>query len=166
MKNRNLIIWLTAIISALCLFFLSYTWKANQINDAAIKYGTVAGKYLPAKKQTYIDSLWKESVYLGSTTDEVYKRQLQKGLDLQGGLHVILEVSPLEVIKSLSGNSTDPKFRQALTDAQAAQANSSASFTQLFYDAYAKQGGNKLATIFFFFFNRSKINYHSSGGVV
>ncbi|MES2795207.1 MAG: protein translocase subunit SecDF [Bacteroidota bacterium] len=166
MKNKNITIWLTIVISILCIFFLTYTWKANSINDEATKFGTVNGKLVPAKRQAYIDSLWKENVFLGSTTEEVFRRQLQKGLDLQGGLHVILEVSPTEVIKSLSGNTTDPKFRQALANAQAAQATSNVSINQLFYNEYAKLGGKSLATIFANSTNRGKINYQSSDAEV
>ncbi len=166
MKNKNVTIWLTGIISLLCLFFLTYTWKANNINDDAIKYASKSGKYVPAKKQNFIDSLWKEKVFLGSTTEEVFKRQLQKGLDLQGGLHVILEVSPIEIIRSLSGNSTDAKFRKALTDAQNAQATSNENINNLFYDAYAKAGGTSLAIVFANSTNRGKINYQSSNAEV
>lgn len=166
MKNKNITIWLTLAISALCLFFLTYTWKANSINEAADKFATIGGKLLPAKRQSYIDSLWKEKVYLGSTTQEVYNRQLQKGLDLQGGLHVILEVSPSDIIRSLSGNSNDPKFRQALSDAQKAQATSNQNIQQLFYQSYSKLGGTSLATIFANSTNRGKINYQSSDAEV
>jgi SecD/SecF fusion protein len=162
MKNKNITIWLTAAISALCIFFLTYTWKANQINDAATSFATVGGKVLPAKRLSYIDSLWKEKVYLGSTTEQVFQRQLQKGLDLQGGLHVILEISPIEVIKSLSNNSNDPIFTAAIKQALASQATSNESVNQLFYNAYAKLGGKSLATIFSNSTNRGKINYQSS----
>ena len=166
MKNKNITIWLTAAISALCVFFLTYTWKANSINDEAIKYATINGKVSNIKKTAFIDSVWKEKVFLGSTTQEVFARQLQKGLDLQGGLHVILEVSPTEVIRSLSGNSTDPKFRQALADAQKAQATSNENINNLFYNAYAKNGGGNLATIFANSTNRGKITYQSSDAEV
>jgi SecD/SecF fusion protein len=167
MQNKNITIWLTLAISALCIFFLTYTWKANSINDAASKFALSAdGKQNPAKRQGYIDSLWKEKVYLGSTTEEVFKRQLQKGLDLQGGLHVILEVSPVEVIRSLSGNNSDPKFRQALADAQKAQATSSDNFSNLFFAAYDKLGGQKLSAIFANSTNRGTINYQSSNAEV
>jgi SecD/SecF fusion protein len=167
MKNKNITIWLTLAISALCIFFLTYTWKANSINDAASKFAlSIDGKQNPAKRQGYIDSLWKEKVFLGSTTEEVFKRQLQKGLDLQGGLHVILEVSPVEVIRSLSGNNPDPKFRQALVDAQKAQANSSENFSTLFFSAYDKLGGQKLSAIFANSTNRGTINYQSSNAEV
>jgi SecD/SecF fusion protein len=168
MKNKSITIWLTVAVSILCVFFLTYTWKANSINDAAVKYATGAdGKVVPAKRQNYIDSLWKEKVFLGSTTEEVFKRQLQKGLDLQGGLHVILEVSPIEVIKSLSGNSIDPNFRKALANATAAQATSSENINKLFFDEFAKvSNGQKLATIFANSTNRGKINFQSSDAEV
>lgn len=168
MKNKSITIWLTAALSALSLFFLSYTWKANQINDEATAYATAKdGKLVPGKRQSYIDSLWKKTIYLGSTTEDVFKRQLQKGLDLQGGLNVILEVSPIEIIKSLSGNNTSQAFRKSLADAQAAQATSNENIVKLFYDAWAKNSnGQGLATVFANSTNRGKISYQSSDAEV
>jgi SecD/SecF fusion protein len=168
MKNKSFTIWLTAALTILSLFFLSYTWKANQINDEATKYATDKGGLIStSKRQSFIDSLWKKSVFLGSTTEDVFKRQLQKGLDLQGGLNVILEVSPMEIIKSLSGNNNSPAFRKSLADAQASQATSNENIVQLFYQAWAKNSnGQNLASIFANSTNRGKINYQSSDAEV
>lgn len=168
MKYKNFTIWFTGILTALSLFFLSYTWKANQLNDEATKYATGKdGKVTSTKRVSYLDSLWKTNVYLGSTTEQVFQRQLQKGLDLQGGLNVILEVSPIEIIRSLSGNNNSPAFRKSLEDATKLQATSNENIVQLFYQSFAKNApGQSLATIFANSTNRGKINYQSSDAEV
>jgi SecD/SecF fusion protein len=168
MQNKSIVMWLTGALTVLSLFFLSYTWKANQINDQATQYATAKdGKVVPAKRQSFIDSLWKKSVYLGATTEDVFKRQLQKGLDLQGGLNVILEVSPMEIINSLSGNNNSAAFRKSLTDAKSAQATSNENIVQLFYKAWASNSnGQGLASVFANSANRDKINYQSSDAEV
>ena len=168
MRYKNGIIALTAIISALCLFFFSFTWKADSIRSDAAAFATSKdGKYDPVKNQVYIDSLWNKSVYLGFTLKEVTELELHKGLDLQGGLHVVLEVSPVELLKSLAGQSNDPDFLKALAEAQKAQTNSQDSFQESFYQAFAKvSNGRPLASIFSNSVNRDKISSNSTDAVV
>jgi SecD/SecF fusion protein len=132
MRYKSAIIWLSTIVSALCIFFLSFTWKAGQLRDQANAYATSKdGKFDPAKRLHFIDSLWKQPVYIGYTFQEVTQYALHKGLDLEGGLHAVLEVSPVEILRALSGKSNDPNFEKALSEANAAQANSSKSFNDL-----------------------------------
>lgn len=122
MRYKSAIIWLSTIVSALCIFFLSFTWKSSQLKDQAIKYATAAdGKVDAAKRLHFIDSLWKQPVYIGYTLQEVTQYALQKGLDLEGGLHAVLEVSPAEILRALSGKSNDPAFEKALAAAGAAR---------------------------------------------
>ncbi|MFN8354629.1 MAG: protein translocase subunit SecDF [Spirosomataceae bacterium] len=168
MRNKNVIIVLTALISALCLFFLSFTWVKTSIMDDAVSYATRNGKYDPKLKQRYVDSLWQQPVYLGTwTLKEVTEKALNLGLDLQGGMHVVLEVSPVEILSSLAGKTTDPQFREALRQAQQAQANSQANFVDLFYQTFQKVApGRKLASVFSNSTNRGKINAQSSDAEV
>ena len=168
MRYKSAIIWLSTIISALCIFFLSFTWKAGQLRDQANTYATSKdGKFDPAKRLHFIDSLWKQPVYIGYTFQEVTQYALHKGLDLEGGLHAVLEVSPVEILRALSGKSNDPNFEKALAEANAAQANSSKSFNDLFYDAFAKVAPNQtLASVFANSVNRGKISSSSSDSEV
>ncbi len=168
MRYKSAIIWLSTIISALCIFFLSFTWKANQLREEAIKYATSKdGKYDPAKRLHFIDSLWKKPVYLGYTFQEVTNYALHKGLDLEGGLHAVLEVSPVEILRAVSGKSNDPNFEKALQEAAKAQATSTKPFNELFYDAFARIAPNqKLSSIFANSVNRGKIDYNSSDSEV
>lgn len=168
MRYKSAIIWLSTIISALCIFFLSFTWKANQLREEAVKYATSKdGKYDPAKRLRFIDSLWKKPVYLGYTFQEVTNYALHKGLDLEGGLYAVLEVSPEEILRAISGKSNDPNFEKALQEASKSQAKSTKSFNELFYEAFARIAPNqKLASIFANSVNRGKIDYNSSDSEV
>lgn len=168
MRYKSAIIWLSAIISGLCLFFLSFTWKANQLRDEAIRYATAKdGKLDPVKRVRYIDSLWKQPVYLGYTLQEVTQYALHKGLDLEGGLYAVLEVSPIEILRAISGRSNDPNFEKALQQASQNQATSTKPFNELFYEAFAQIAPQqKLASIFANSVNRGKINFNSSDNEV
>ncbi len=169
MKNRSGIILLTAIITALCLFYLSFTLVSRNVKQNADSYalqedGTV--DYF--KKQEYIDSLWNEPVYnfIGLaefTYKEVTENELNLGLDLQGGMHVTLEVSPVEILEALSGNSTDESFLKAMEMAKLQQRNSQENFTTLFFNAFSEvSNGQSLASIFANSSNRGLIDFNSS----
>ncbi|MCX2738591.1 protein translocase subunit SecDF [Pontibacter anaerobius] len=164
MRNKSLIIVLTLIVSALCLYYLSFSFVANSVQDKAEAYATDAqGNVDLAKKQTYLDSMWKEPVFMGMTYQEVKENELGLGLDLRGGMHVVLEVSPVEIIKSMSGNSKDPNFLKALERAQQLQRNSQERFTTLFAEAYREvEPDGRLSRIFSNTANRGKISFEST----
>ncbi len=163
MRNKTGIIALTLAISALCLYFLSFTFVKNSIDKDAVAAATKNGKYSSLLKQRYVDSLWQKEVYLGNTYKEVTEKSIALGLDLQGGMHVILEVSPVEILNSLAGRSADPQFREAIRRAQVAQTNSQSSFVELFYKSYQDIApGKRLSSIFANASNRSKLNSQSS----
>ncbi|MFD2573320.1 protein translocase subunit SecDF [Spirosoma soli] len=164
MQNRTGILILTGVIAAICIYFLSFTFVSRSIKADAEAYATnKQGQVDRNKKQHYLDSLWKEPVYLGSTLQEVSERELGLGLDLQGGMHVVLEVSPADILRGLSGNNRDPKFNQALKQAAEDKKTSNTSFVDLFADNFKKIAPDtKLASVFATSANRSKINYQSS----
>lgn len=140
MQNKGFIILLTVIVTTLCFYYLSFTFVSRGVQQNAIAYATgMNGEVDSNKKQAYLDSVWNKPVYslLGLkeyTYKEVKNSEISLGLDLQGGMHVTLEVSPVDIIKGLSGNSTDPAFVQALDKTIAEQKNSQKSFTALFFD--------------------------------
>jgi SecD/SecF fusion protein len=171
MRNKTGIITLTAIISLLCIYFLSFTFKARNIQEEANAFATTNGKIDYTKRQTYLDSLWKQPVYdLGFTSftyKEVKDKEINLGLDLQGGMHVTMEVSPVEILKAMSGNSNDPKFQEAIKRANEMQRTSTDKYTDLFYRAYqqvAPEG--RLSRIFSTAANKGKISYESSNAEV
>jgi len=173
MKNKNTIIFLTLIITALCVYYLSITFISRGIQKDATEFaknpdtGIVDSKM----KQSYLDSIWREPVLniLGAdfTYKEIKDLELNLGLDLQGGMHVTLEVSPVEIIKGLSGNSKDPSFLQALKDANERQKSSQSSFTSLFLQSYTNISPNgQLNRIFANAANRGRLDFESTNAEV
>jgi SecD/SecF fusion protein len=168
MRNKGVIVFLTVVITALCLYYLSFTFVSNNIQQKAVAYATDAqGNVDFAKQQAYLDSIYREPVYnfLGAkfTYKEIKETELGLGLDLQGGMHVTLEVSPIEIVRGLSGNSKDPNFNAALEQATVAAKTSNDKFVNLFYNAWNQKTGNqKLSTVFATAANRGRISLESS----
>jgi len=154
MKNKGLIIVLTIFITGLCLYYLSFTYVARGVQQDAIRIATDKGGIVDLnKKQRYLDSIWNIPVYnlFGAeyTYKEVKEHELSLGLDLQGGMHVTLEVSPIDIIKGLSGNSQDSAFVKALATARSQQSKNQENFSALFFNAYRNANpGRKLTSIF------------------
>ncbi len=154
MRNKGVIIVLTVIITALCLYYLSFTFVSRNIQKEAIEYATDSNDVVDlTKKQNYLDSVWNVPVYnfLGKeyTYKEVKDSELNLGLDLQGGMHVTLEVSPVDILKGLSGNNKTPQFLGALEKAKEMQKSNQGTFASLFYEAYREANPSaKLSNIF------------------
>ncbi|OGX85461.1 protein translocase subunit SecDF [Hymenobacter lapidarius] len=169
MRNKGLIIALTLVVTALCAYFLFFTYVSRGVQQKAVDYATTNGKLNEAARQHYLDSVWRAPVYGPFTYREVRQSELGLGLDLKGGMHVTLEVSPVEIVKAMSGNSKDVAFNKALEQAQLAQkTNSGTPFTALFSQAYqAAAPGKPLATIFANTTNKSRnIDINSSNDKV
>lgn len=168
MRNKGVIVFLTVIITALCLYYLSFTFVSSNIQQKAAAYATdEVGNVNFDKKQSYLDSIYREPVYnfLGAdfTYKEIKETELGLGLDLQGGMHVTLEVSPVEIVKGLSGNSKDPIFNTALEEATEAAKTTNEKFVNLFFSSWqSKAGGKNLNTVFATAANRGRISLESS----
>jgi SecD/SecF fusion protein len=165
MTNKNGIIGLSIVLALICVYYLSFTFVSRNIKGKAETYATDAeGKVDFTRKQHYIDSLWREEVYLGQTLQEVMERELSLGLDLQGGMHVVLEVSPVDILKGMAGgNSRSAAFQSALKKAGEDKKASNSSFVNLFVKAYKEAAPNtSLASVFANSANRGKINSTSS----
>ncbi|MGC1244534.1 MAG: protein translocase subunit SecD, partial [Chryseosolibacter sp.] len=155
MRNKGFVAVLTIVVTLLCLYYLSFTFISRGVQKDATAYATDAnGEVSIPKKQAYLDSVWNKPVYnfLGLkefTYKEVKSSEISLGLDLQGGMHVTLEVSPIDIIRSLSGNSQDSAFLKALNKAKIQHKNSQRSYSSLFFDAYREDNaGKKLAPLF------------------
>ncbi|QKG57643.1 protein translocase subunit SecDF [Hymenobacter sp. BRD128] len=137
MRYKGLIIALTLIVSVLCAYFLFFTYVSRGVQDKAVAYATHNGQLNEAKRQHYLDSVWRAPVFGSYTYRDVKQSELGLGLDLKGGMHVTLEVSPVEIVRAMAGNSKDPAFNKAIELAQQRQkTNSGTPFTTLFYQAY------------------------------
>jgi SecD/SecF fusion protein len=164
MQNKGFVIMLTVVITALCLFYLSFTYQSRVVQQDATAYATDANGIVNlSKKQSYIDSVWNKPVYnfmgLEYTYKEVKDNELHLGLDLQGGMHVTLEVSPVDILRGLAGNTTDSAFVKAIATAKEQQKDSQENFSDLFFAAYQKANPNKtLASVFANASTRGRIN--------
>jgi SecD/SecF fusion protein len=168
MQNKGVIVFLTVIITALCLYYLSFTFISNGVQEKATAYATDASGNIDfAKKRAYLDSVWRQPVYnfLGAsyTYQEVKETELGLGLDLQGGMHVTLEVSPVEIVKGIAGNPKNDAFNAAVAAAKDASKTSNAKFVDLFYAAWQKNNpGKALSAVFATAANRGRISLEST----
>lgn len=169
MLSRRLIVALTCVVSLICVYYLSFTYVAFQVEREATLHATnPQGKIDFAQRQAYLASVWDKPVYnwlgLTYTYEEVKERALGLGLDLQGGMHVTLEVSPVAIIKGLAGDSKDEAFLQALSLAQQQQeTHPQISFTTLFHQAYLScNPSGKLSTIFATAANRDRFTHSAT----
>ncbi|MBX2842235.1 MAG: protein translocase subunit SecDF [Flammeovirgaceae bacterium] len=152
MQNRNGIVLLTIIITVLSIFYLSFTLVSRKVQSDADEYAMdESGTINANKKQAFMDSIWNEPVYpvFNFTYKEVKESELNLGLDLKGGMHVTLEVSPAEILIALSGNNNDPNFRQALKMAGAQQSQSRENYTTLFFNSLGELSPNASLASFF-----------------
>ncbi len=163
MQNKVAIIILSVALFLVSAYQLSFTGATYKVNSDAKKYA----KGDLVKQRNYIDSisaLPKEKwSFLGYTFKECERKQLNLGLDLKGGMNVILEVSIEDVLKSLSNYSTDKTFHDALARARQMQKQSQADFLTLFGRAFQEIDPNaRLAAIFGTPALRDKINFNST----
>ena len=172
MKNRGFIVFMTAIVTLLCIYYLSFTFVSNGIKDDATAYATdQEGNIDYSERQSYLDSVYNVPVYnlLGVefTYKEVQDMELNLGLDLQGGMHVTLEVSPVDIIKGLSGNNEDEALNNALETARERQKTSQSTFVDLFYQAFQEENPDKkLSEFFATSANRDRISFQTEDSEV
>ena len=163
MLNKGLIRVLAIALALACLFHLSFSVVTSHHKSKAAEYA--AGD--PAKEARYLDSIGNQKVYLGYTYKECLENELNFGLDLKGGMNVILEVSVADVVNALSGHSQDPTYLQALNLAKESQKNSQDDFITLFGKAFEKVAPNGQLTSIFNNYNlKGKVNFNSTNAEV
>ena len=167
MKNKGFIIFLTLLISFLSIYYLQFTFVSQNIQDEASEFSRdESGNINFNKKQKYLDSIWNVPVYSfikEFTFKEIKETELNLGLDLQGGMHVTLEVSPIDIVKGLSGNNQDIDFNQALNNAKESIKGTQLNFVDEFYNEFKQISPQKnLALIFSTVSNRGRIDFDSS----
>ena len=143
MQNKGLVKFFAILFALVSIYSLSFTFVANKVKEEAKNF---AGGN-PQKEIKYLDSIGKEKVFLDFFTyNEVKDKQINKGLDLEGGINVILQISVKDVLKQLSNNSKNPIFNKALEDAKLNQRGNQ-SYLDAFFEAFdATKGTTKLAS--------------------
>ena len=160
MQNKGFVKVIAVLLTLICLFYLSFSFVTNKYEKKAEEL-TAQGKDGAA----YLDSMRNEKVYLNwKTLKECEELQIGLGLDLKGGMNVVLEVSVPDVVKNLAGESAnDPKFKKAYQDAQVKAKKENADFVDAFISTYEQQNGqNQLGGIFASKLKEKNISYTSS----
>ena len=163
MQNKGFVKVFAVLLTLVCMFYLSFSFVTRHYNSKAAE---LAGGD-PVKESSYLDSLSTQKVWLGYTLKECREMEISLGLDLKGGMNVILELNVADVIRSLSNNNQDENFNKALVQAYANQATSQKDFIDLFAEEYKKlDNGARLSAIFSTFELKDKITPQSSDAQV
>ena len=140
MQNKGFVTFVTVSLALICAFYLSFSLVTRHYDNKAEKMGEVAGK-------AYLDSMANEKVFLGYTLKEARKQQIGLGLDLKGGMNVILKLNAGDLLKSLAGDTQDPNFLKAIQ--LASKSNSEGNYIDQFVSEYKKLSpGINLAVVF------------------
>lgn len=142
MQNKGFVKVFAVLLTLVCVFYLSFSFVTRYHMDKAAQD--------PKGEAHYLDSMQNEKVYLGSyTLKQCREMEIGLGLDLKGGMNVILEVSVPDVVKALADNKTDEAFNKAVAEASKQSITSQDDFITLFVKEYKKQAPNgKLAELF------------------
>ena len=144
MHNNGLIKFFAFCFTLVSVYQISFTFITSNIEDKAIQYSANSisdskenyAELREEKYNSYLDSISNESI-LGFTTYKSAKdKELNKGLDLKGGIDVTLQVSVKDILKGLSEYSKDPVFNKALDDADELQKQSDDTYVESFFDAF------------------------------
>ena len=151
---------MAVLLTLVCLFYLSFSFVTGYHMDKAAQD--------PKGAAHYLDSVQNEKVWLGSyTLKQCREMEIGLGLDLKGGMNVILEVSVPDVVKTLADNKTDEAFNKAIAQAAKEQVTSQEDFITLFVRAYKKEAPQgKLAELFATQQLKDKVNTRSTDAEV
>lgn len=146
MQNKGFVKVFAVLLTLVCVYYLSFTFVSSHYASKARDYANGD----PAMEQHYLDSMANKKVWLGAyTLKQVREMEIGLGLDLKGGMNVILEVSVPDVVKALADNKPDAAFNQALTSAAALQVTSQDDFVTIFEREYKKLvPGARLSELF------------------
>ena len=181
MQSKGAIRFVAILLAIACLWQLSFTLVTKVQENKAAKYAEAAvvaaensaafakvsemdkALYLDSIRKVenrhYIDSISSEKVYFGYTFKDVKSKEINLGLDLKGGMNVMLQVQLKDLVKALAGGNAAPEFEQALTLAQERSVNSRQDFITLFAEAWKEtSNGMPLAQIFGTYEMRDKIS--------
>ena len=189
MQSKGAIRLVAILLALACIWQLSFTLVTKIQENKAEKYAEKAvediqktaafGKVSDMDKAFFLDSIRKESnrwyvdsissekVYFGYTYKDVKEKEINLGLDLKGGMNVMLQVQLEDLVKALADNNQTPEFTKALALAKERSVNSRADFITLFAEAWEEVGaGIPLAQIFGTYEMSSKINAQSTDAQV
>ena len=185
MQSKGAIRLVAILLGLACLWQLSFTLVTNLQEKKAAKYADAAvaafrqsaafsnvsaedqayvlDSIAKSRNTRYLDSIATEKVYFGYTYKDVKAKEINLGLDLKGGMNVMLQVQLEDLVKALAGNNQTPEFTKAIELARERSVNSRQDFISLFADAWKEvAGGQRLAAIFGTYEMRDRIDATST----
>ena len=155
MQNNGLIKLFTVLFGLVSLYQLSFTFVSSKIESDAKTFAQASvnpddANYfalVDIAERNYLDSISNETAFGYTSYGTAKDRELNKGLDLKGGINVILQVSVKDILKGLAENSRNPLFNRALEDADVLQKSSDDTYVESFFEAFdVIKGDQKLAS--------------------
>ncbi len=165
MQNKGFVSVIAVLLALLCAYYISFSYGVRRVEKKAEAYAAETGN----SAKYFLDSISNETVWLGKTFKQAQEMQVGLGLDLKGGMNVILEISVADVLKSLAAeNAQNPTFVQALADTQnAGEVESGDNFVDAFAANYKKiDPTGKLADVFSTYQLKEKITKSTSDAEV
>ncbi len=143
MQNKGIVKFVAVALVLVCVFYLSFSFVTRHYENKAVAMGEEAG-------QEYLDSIMNEKVYLGIySLKQCREMEIGLGLDLKGGMNVILEVSVPDVVAVLADHKKDAAFVKSMEEAKKEEETSQSDFISLFIKYYKQNApGHRLAEIF------------------
>ena len=161
MQNKGIVKFIAIVLILVCSFYLSFTFVTRHYESKAAAMSEEAG-------QEYLDSIMNEKVYCGIYSfKQCRELEMGLGLDLKGGMNVILEVSVPDVIDVLADHKTDAAYKKSMEEAKKEEETSQSDFISLFIK-YWKQNSNgrPLAAVFATQQMKGKVSTNSSDSEV
>ncbi|APS37604.1 MULTISPECIES: protein translocase subunit SecDF [Salegentibacter] len=154
MQNKGLIKVFAILFGLVCIYQLSFTFITNNVESEAEDFARQRisenvedySALRDAEEERYLDSVANNEVIAGITYSDAKDKELNKGLDLKGGINVILQISVKDILAGLANNTDDPAFNQAIAEADAAATDSQDDYIDLFFEAFNSIPDAKLAS--------------------
>ncbi len=161
MQNKGIVKFIAVLLILVCCFYLSFSFVTRHYESKAAAMGEEAGA-------EYLDSINNEKVYMGIySLKQCREMEIGLGLDLKGGMNVILEVSVPDVVDVLADHKTDAAYKKAMELAKKEEETSQADFVSLFVKYWKQEGnGRPLAAIFATQQMKGKVSTSSSDSEV
>lgn len=154
MQNKGIIKVFAILFGLVSLYQLSFTFIAGSAESDAKEFAQQQvdqsnesrPSALSEVEQQYLDSISNDPIFAGISYETAKDKELNQGLDLKGGINVILEISVKDILRELSGNSKDPAFNKALNKADERQKDSQEDYATLFFEAFNEIPDAELAS--------------------
>ncbi|AXT50925.1 protein translocase subunit SecDF [Aquimarina sp. BL5] len=152
MQNKGLVRVFAILFGLVCIYQLSFTYLTYTKEKEAEAYALAkhpeadASALRDTAEKTYLDSIGKDPIFANFSYNDAKSKELNKGLDLKGGINVILQISVRDILEGLANKSKNPAFIQALDAADQTQKNSQNTYVEDFFNEFEKIPDAQLAS--------------------